>query len=200
MRVGEIMTSEIAEVQKVDHLMEALRRATTKQKSLILNILFNSGDKTLRQACIDAGYSLTENARHSRIIDQLDGKLPGLKFYITEDDLVAKINQLFNAKRQIVAKIPEYDDGGKVCGLRIEFVEVEDNPTQMRMTEILLKLGGYFPAIQLKLKTKGKIDHEHSLKSANAPLLQARRKAIEGRYDEIDDDGNDENHGNDENQ
>lgn len=155
----EVMTN--AELKK-QAAIEEFNRLSERQKGL-LTILMNNPGISKPEACRQAGYKVTKNARVSGIFRTLQGKLgDSFKRYagVSELDLVLTFTECLYAEKKVPIMIPEFDEEGKRIGTKVELISIgADYITRLNAAKFIAKIGNYEPALSFNVNDNSKSDN-----------------------------------------
>lgn len=110
---------------------------------------------------------LPEGKNVDKYYKKLSGKFGAalLQFGVTEEDVANAIRGALTATKCI----PYKNKDGK-----LELLEVPDHAVRLKTAEVIAKLGGYFPAAEVK----GKIEHTHAVKPIHQQIAAKTKEEI----------------------
>ena len=147
--------------------------AMPERRKRLLLALVAFPDKTERDILRIAGVA---GVTKKSIFKEVGGKLSAVlkEFGITQADVARNIHQLMNATKAIRTRKAVYDKNGDFKGWEQGVEHVPDFPARQKATEMVAKLGDYFPA--KKISARAHVDHSHSMMPRAEALLEQREQ------------------------
>lgn len=174
---------------KNDDFKKTLEAMPEKRAALVMATLLNpTADK--RELMKKAGYS--PNTPSTQMFKEIDGKLGKglLQLGITEADLLKTLHESLKAEKVVFISKKTTAPDGTVTIVK-EVLGVPDHNIRLKTTEMLMKLGDYFP--DQKIKIDKTTTHEHkfaeqmSLKDLKAKEIELKsEQEVNADYEVVD--------------